>query len=645
MISFRSRKNGASAIEWTQFGLAPNRKHAVAIGGFKPRGEIIVKYVLALVCCLLTLGYAATASSKGFYIVLDHGSEPHVSADGNVVVSKVSILDFQGTVYRWTLSPSGVTTETLPLPFTLIGGINSNGALVAGSDLSGPFRWTSAGGFQGLGIAEGLAADVSSDGTVVVGQIGPAGFDHEAFRWSETFGLERLGFLGKDSRSTANAVAGDQTYIVVGNSVGPPGTPGEPRFVRAFRWTPAVGMRRLLASTGPTEPSQALGISSDGRVIVGQVGSEAFLWYDGVLGRRLGSLPGDTDSQALDASSDGSRVIGVSRNGNVQTAFLWTPEKRMRSLNKVLIGREGLDLLGVSLSSASSISDDGLVMAGVADHPIGNTNLSYKVTWIADLREGPTGDAYQCYDVKASKGSKGSKRSKRSKGPAKSKAHTVSLSDQFGDTVQIAAKGKQLCAPVEVDGIEVADPEGHLLCYDLKRPPRAARSSKSEPIAEPIRIQVNDEFSKGHPLVVNHPERPKRLCVPSTQEAVGERTAPVDPRELELDHFLCYDAKSLRKRKLEPIEVSLVDHFETSERKLKKKPRLFCNPVDKDGEGILNPTSHLTCYNIESRSGEPRPHDLKQNVWVSNSFEDEQRFTVKKPKTVCVPSLVKIIEP
>ena len=173
-----------------------------------------MKSALALLCCLTALGYAAPAASKAFYQVLNHGSDPQVSADGNVVIAKIFIPDFAGTAYRWTLSPSGVTTEILPLPFVILTAVNGDGSLIVGFDGSGAFRWTAAGGIQSLGVPGSRATDVSSDGTVVVGMS-----DQEAFVSSEILGFQPVGFLRGDTSSEATAVAGDFGGVVVGYSL------------------------------------------------------------------------------------------------------------------------------------------------------------------------------------------------------------------------------------------------------------------------------------------------------------------------------------------------------------------------------------------------------------------------------------------
>jgi hypothetical protein len=128
----------------------------------------MAKPALALFCCLLAFGYAAPASPKAFY----EFQRPHldfylqVSADGSVLVGNGRFPDFTGTPYRWTLSPSGVTLEVLPIDDRRPSPLSSSGdgSVIIGSNAFGAFRWTEVGGTQSLGAPMSLAADVSSDG-------------------------------------------------------------------------------------------------------------------------------------------------------------------------------------------------------------------------------------------------------------------------------------------------------------------------------------------------------------------------------------------------------------------------------------------------------------------------------------------------
>jgi hypothetical protein len=66
--------------------------------------------------------------------------------------------------------------------------------------------------------------------------------------------------------------------------------------------------------------------------------------------------------------------------------------------------------------------------------------------------------------------------------------------------------------------------------------------------------------------------------------------------------------------------------------------------VDKNGEGILNPATHLGCYEAAPLKGERGLRDSRWDLLVSNQFDAEQRFTLKKPKTVCVPSRKELVD-
>ena len=79
--------------------------------------------------------------------------------------------------------------------------------------------------------------------------------------------------------------------------------------------------------------------------------------------------------------------------------------------------------------------------------------------------------------------------------------------------------------------------------------------------------------------------------------------------------------------------VSLVDQFEDTPGVLVAKPHFFCNPVDKNGEGIVDSTAHLTCYKIGVDSD-----DEKRLVLIENQFV-QQVLEVKNPEWLCVPSV------
>jgi len=100
-----------------------------------------------------------------------------------------------------------------------------------------------------------------------------------------------------------------------------------------------------------------------------------------------------------------------------------------------------------------------------------------------------------------------------------------------------------------------------------------------------------------------------------------------------VDHFKCYTAEGDSVNQI----VDLQDQFDIEPDVLVAKPKLFCNPVDKNSEGILNPAAHLTCYKINDDG-------VKRNVFVENQF-GVQTLKVGKPELLCVPSQKIAVEP
>jgi probable HAF family extracellular repeat protein len=136
--------------------------------------------------------------------------------------------------------------------------------------------------------------------------------------------------------------------------------------------------------TGGSE-SAALGVSADGTAVVGYSRSEngfpsrpsfeAFRWTSnsGMVG--LGDLPGGLfESYAVDASGDGSVVVGYGDTDFGTEAFRWTSSGGMQRMWDVLLAR-GVDPAAdgwTKLEAASGISADGNTIVGWGTHN-GNT--------------------------------------------------------------------------------------------------------------------------------------------------------------------------------------------------------------------------------------------------------------------------------
>ena len=106
---------------------------------------------------------------------------------------------------------------------------------------------------------------------------------------------------------------------------------------------------------GGTYFSEALGVSADGRFIVGQSvsasGFEAFYWSqeDGMIG--LGDLPGsDFFSIANDVSADGGTVVGNGYIEGTQAAFVGDPVNGIYNLQELLLSEFDIDVTALGLS-------------------------------------------------------------------------------------------------------------------------------------------------------------------------------------------------------------------------------------------------------------------------------------------------------
>jgi hypothetical protein len=109
-------------------------------------------------------------------------------------------------------------------------------------------------------------------------------------------------------------------------------------------------------------------------------------------------------------------------------------------------------------------------------------------------------------------------------------------------------------------------------------------------------------------------------------------TTPLEFCEETLDHLKCYRVR--RNSAFNPNGVSLEDQFEDVDMTVLRPYRL-CNPVDKEDEGINDPTEHQMCYQIRDTVAQPRFR--RREVRVENQF-GTQILVVTRPETLCTPA-------
>ena len=104
------------------------------------------------------------------------------------------------------------------------------------------------------------------------------------------------------------------------------------------------------------------------------------------------------------------------------------------------------------------------------------------------------------------------------------------------------------------------------------------------------------------------------------------------------EHYLCYQIDPHGGFREVPVEMK--DQF-AAYQGVVIRPVQLCNPVDKNGEGILNPEVHLVCYEIKADPMGSAPRAV--DVATQNQFTEQGMTAVLPPRMLCVPSLKRIM--
>ncbi len=202
----------------------------------------------------------------------------------------------------------------------------------------------------------------------------------------------------------------------------------------------------------------------------------------------------------------------------------------------------------------------------------------------------------------------------------------VHLEDQFESVDYQVVKGRHVCTPANKNGSGTIDPATHLRSYQIKAVPGAPRHERR------TMLRVTNQIGELRVDTV----KADLLLVPVNKDLSVTPPAP-DPQAHDVDHFKCYRVKVSpgTQRLAKGIAVSLDDQFTSAPKSfVLTKPRHLCNPVDKNNEGIKNPTAHLFCYKV--KGGVPK-HVRRLGVQLNGQLGAEVIDTVKEDE-VCIPS-------
>jgi len=233
-----------------------------------------------------------------------------------------------------------------------VNGVSADGGTVFGYgtgddgvSLGDAFRWTEEFGIEALGWDQ---QGTSAVGASLYGQyiaVTSGTQLVEWFLWTEPLGLERI------THGEAVGISDDASVVASNDTRG------------ALRWTAATGA--VVLDPFPSDMNTiAEGISGNGEFIVGvsynggDTSYRAVRWNSSGVPLVLGDLPGgDTYAWAYAISEDGSVVVGGSSTDEPGGAFRWTAAGGMQNLGVLPGGEAGG-------SGAHAVSPDGVVVLG-----------------------------------------------------------------------------------------------------------------------------------------------------------------------------------------------------------------------------------------------------------------------------------------
>lgn len=111
-------------------------------------------------------------------------------------------------------------------------------------------------------------------------------------------------------------------------------------------------------------------------------------------------------------------------------------------------------------------------------------------------------------------------------------------------------------------------------------------------------------------------------------------THGVVPAQPRLEHFACYQTR--QQGRFKQRSVKLTDQFGTLAAKV-LKPRLLCNPAQKNNEPFVQKKVHLKCYAI-------KPVAVKKRTAVTRDQFGSLTLSVLKRESLCTPAFKALVK-
>jgi uncharacterized membrane protein len=356
--------------------------------------------------CLLTLFLSAgIAQAEGTFQVIVESSSTTVfdlTPDGTWAAGTDN-----GQAYRWSEATGLELLSPSEWQWTHTAGISDDGTMMASSveygssdpRVFGPALWTEGSGWTPLDnlypdppydgggdLSFGSGYDISGDGSTICGLAWHPNYRASGFTWTDDGGIVDLGRPSPDfGSSRASKISADGSTVVgfweheVNGSR------------RPVRWVDGGAEDLFL---GADTWGESMGVSSDGSVVVGQVGFEddpgygwaiAFVYSDDDgytdLGIMEGHNPWDGGSNATGVSDNGI-VVGYSGNPGpwgVIEPFVWTEADGMMRVTEYLALNEVEIPANIEIYFCNAISADGTTIGGQGL----NTDTWSYVAWVA----------------------------------------------------------------------------------------------------------------------------------------------------------------------------------------------------------------------------------------------------------------------